>query len=174
MYKLIISGKIAENYDVEIVHEKLAIIFDIDLKKIPKLLKKPTVIRKNLSYDVVRQYKEGLEKIGVLCDTSPKLESELIPSQETEPFIVDHDENSIVDEIVDESDTFSFVEQEKTLVLDSDQLRVIDIKIPFGSMIILIIKWTLASIPAMIILGSIGYVGYLSQTMIVEMLGNFL
>ncbi len=168
MYKLILSGKISENYDVEIVYEKLAIVFEIDLKKIPKLLKKPTVIRKNLSYDVVRQYKEGLEKIGVLCDTFPKLESE--PNLEAESFIVDDKENSIIDE----SDTFSFLEEEKALVLDSAQLRVIDIKIPFGSMIILIIKWIIASIPALIILGSIGYVGYLFQTTIAEMLGRFL
>ena len=56
--------------------DKLSIIFDIhDLKKIPKLLKKPTVIRKNLSRDVAMQYKVGLEKIGVLCDIDPPLET---------------------------------------------------------------------------------------------------
>lgn len=36
---------------------------------------------------------------------------------------------------------------------------VTDIKMPFMSVVILIIKWTLASIPAMIILGFIGVLG---------------
>ncbi|RKZ41354.1 MAG: hypothetical protein DRQ49_05445 [Gammaproteobacteria bacterium] len=71
IYNLIILGKIVEGYNVEIIQEKLAIIFDIDLKKIPKLLKKPTIIRKNLSYDVALEYKNGLEQIGVLCKISP-------------------------------------------------------------------------------------------------------
>jgi len=70
IYKLIILGEIAEGYDVEIIQEKWAIIFDIDLKKIPKLLKKLTIIRKNLSYDVALEYKNGHEQIGVLCKIS--------------------------------------------------------------------------------------------------------
>jgi predicted transcriptional regulator len=70
IYKLVLQGKIAEEQDVEVVHEKLAIIFDIDLKKIPKLLKKPTIIRKNLAYDVALEYQAGLKKIGVSCEVS--------------------------------------------------------------------------------------------------------
>lgn len=65
IYKLILLGEIASGYDVEIAHEKLANVFDIDLKKIPKLLKRSIIIRKNLSYDDALQYKTGLEKIGV-------------------------------------------------------------------------------------------------------------
>lgn len=34
-------------------------------------------------------------------------------------------------------------------------VRVVDIKMPFGSMVVFLIKWALASIPAMIILGLI-------------------
>ncbi|MCK5720849.1 MAG: hypothetical protein KAH84_13005 [Thiomargarita sp.] len=66
-FNLILVG-IEEKEDVEkeITYEKLSIIFDIDLKKIPKLLKKPTIIRKNLTYEIALQYQEGLGKIGVL------------------------------------------------------------------------------------------------------------
>jgi hypothetical protein len=61
IYKVVLLGKIEEGYDKEITHEKLALVFDIDLKKIPKLLKKPHVIRKNLTRDVALQYRNGLE-----------------------------------------------------------------------------------------------------------------
>jgi hypothetical protein len=74
IYQVILLGKIAEGYDAEVVQEQLAITFDIDLKKIPKLLKKPTIIRKDLSHDFANRYKIGLEKIGVLCDIEPPLE----------------------------------------------------------------------------------------------------
>ncbi len=169
-YKLILSGKIAEGYDVEIVHEKLSLVFEIALKKIPKLLKKQTIIRKNLSLDVAFQYKNGLEKIGVLCDITPKPEQENPHRAET--VIVNDKDNAINDKdnaindkdnaIIDntgiegEIEQFSF-EPEQTLTLDCNTLRVINIKIPFGSMVILIIKLILASIPALIILGGIGY-----------------
>jgi len=70
IYKLVLQGEIAEEQDIEVVHEKLAIIFDIDLKKIPKLLKKPIIIRKNLAHDVALEYQAGLKKIGVSCKVS--------------------------------------------------------------------------------------------------------
>ena len=38
----------------------------------------------------------------------------------------------------------------------SEEIIVTDIRIPFGSMVVLILKWTLASIPAMIILVILG------------------
>ena len=38
----------------------------------------------------------------------------------------------------------------------SEEVIVTDIRIPFGSMVVLILKWTLASIPAMIILVILG------------------
>ncbi len=155
-YKLILSGKIAEGYDVEIVHEKLALVFDIALKKIPKLLKKPTVIRKKLTLDVAFQYKNGLEKIGVLSEINPK------PVQENphhaESFTVNDKDDAIIDNTGIEGDIeqFSF-EPEQTLTLDHNTLHIINIKIPAGSLVILMIKWILASIPALIILGGIGY-----------------
>ncbi|HDN27411.1 MAG TPA: hypothetical protein ENG03_10015 [Thioploca sp.] len=159
IYKLILLGKIAEGHDVEVAQDKLSIIFDIpDLKQIPKLLKKPTVIRKNLSRDVAMQYKTGLEKIGVLCDIDPPFETE--PSfveTEIEPNQSVEDDKKKSE--VDESDTFSLIEMEnsKTLILDNSRFHVINIKIPFWSMIILVIKWTFASIPALIVLWAIGY-----------------
>jgi hypothetical protein len=38
----------------------------------------------------------------------------------------------------------------------SQDIIVKDIKMPFGSMVIFMVKWSIASIPAMIILGIIG------------------
>ena len=38
----------------------------------------------------------------------------------------------------------------------SEEVVVTDVRIPFGSMIVLILKWTLASIPAMIVLVILG------------------
>ncbi len=35
---------------------------------------------------------------------------------------------------------------------DSNRVTITDIQMPFGSMVVFIIKWTIASIPAMIIL----------------------
>ncbi len=155
-YKLILSGKIAEGYDVEIVHEKLALVFDIALKKIPKLLKKQTIIRKKLTLDVAFQYKNGLEKIGVLSEISPK------PKQNNphhvESFTVNDKDDTIIDNtgIEGNIEQFSF-EPEQTLTLDHNTLHIINIKIPTGSLVILMIKWILASIPALILLGGIGY-----------------
>ena len=37
----------------------------------------------------------------------------------------------------------------------STEVTVVDIQMPFGSMVVFILKWTLAAIPAMIILGII-------------------
>mgnify|MGYP003134542787 CR=1 FL=1 len=41
---------------------------------------------------------------------------------------------------------------------DTTKVRIIDIEMEFGSMVLFIIKWTLASIPAMIILFFIGFI----------------
>lgn len=182
-YKIILLGKIAERYDVEITHEKLAIVFDIDLKKIPKLLKKPTVIRKNLTETYASKYKHGLEKIGVPCQivdpdgnvigtqvepVSKDEDSNVIGTQ-TDPVSKDEDSNVIGTQAEpvskdedDATEMFSLVEKkDNTLILDGDTLRIINIKMPFWSMVIFICKWILASIPALIILGGIGY--YLIQ-----------
>ena len=37
----------------------------------------------------------------------------------------------------------------------STEVTVVDVQMPFGSMVMFILKWTLAAIPAMIILGII-------------------
>jgi hypothetical protein len=37
------------------------------------------------------------------------------------------------------------------------EVTVVDVQMPFGSMVVFILKWTLASIPALIILGIIGF-----------------
>jgi hypothetical protein len=38
------------------------------------------------------------------------------------------------------------------------EVTVVDIQMPFGSMVVFILKWTLASIPALIILAIVGAV----------------
>ena len=143
-YKVILLGKIAEGYDIDITHENLANVFDIDLKKIPKLLKKPTVIRKNLTETDASRYKHGLEKIGVLCQiTNKDAESTSQPQK-----------ISVKDEKTKEP--LALVAN-NTLLLNNDTLRVINVKISFGSMVTLFVKLTFASIPALMILGGIGY-----------------
>lgn len=162
IYKVVLLGKLAEGVDVDIVHEKLAIIFDIDLKKIPKLLKKPVIIRKNLTGEVALRYKKGLDQIGVLCEINPPFEE----SEAKFLTTVEEDEETPLTE--EETEMFSLAENnQKTLVLDSETLRVINIKMSLGSMIILIIKATFAAIPALIILGGLGYLIMIG----IEMLG---
>ena len=161
-YKLILLGKIAAGHDEEIVHEKLAIIFEIELKKIKKLLKKPLVIRTELSREVALKYKNGLERIGVVCETSPPLES----NKDKAP-IIDDNEQAITDDL----DNFSIKEEpelqeSKPLVIDGKKFKVINIKLPFFTLV----KWSLASIPALIILSGIFY---LIELAIVILLDNF-
>lgn len=45
----------------------------------------------------------------------------------------------------------------KHLPASKQEVIVTDIRIPFGSMVVLIIKWALAAIPAMIILALLGF-----------------
>ncbi len=42
------------------------------------------------------------------------------------------------------------------MATDDGKVVVTDIKIPFGSMVILMVKWAIATIPALIILSVIG------------------
>ena len=161
-YQLILSGQIAAGYDEEIAHEKLAIIFEIELKKIKKLLKKPLIIRTDLNREVALKYKNGLEKIGIGCEISPPLESD----KDKAP-IVDDSEQAIMDEL----DTFSIQDEPdlhkpQSFVIDGTKFRVINIKLPFFTLV----KWTIASIPAILILNGLFY---LLELAIVILLGNF-
>jgi hypothetical protein len=164
IHKVILLGQIKEGEDVEEVHENLAIVFDIDLKKIPKLLKKPTVIRKNLTPEYARAYQIGLEKIGVPCDIEPPINTDQsLKKTEDNSFFGDENHS-----IGDEQEDFSLIdiEETKTLVLDGNKLRVLNIKMPFWSMVILTIKWIFASIPALMILAAVGYLLQMAITMI--------
>jgi hypothetical protein len=161
-YKLILLGKIAAGYDDEVVHEKLAIIFEIELKKIKKLLKKPLVIRTELNREVALKYKNGLERIGVVCDISPPLESD----KDKAPILEDSEQA-----ITDDLDTFSIKEESelqepKPFVIDGKKFKVINIKLPFFTLV----KWTLASIPAILLFRGIFYLIELAIDML---LGNF-
>jgi hypothetical protein len=62
IYKIILLGKIADGHDKEIAVEKLALVLEIELKTATKLLKKPVVLRKNLTREFALRYKTGLEK----------------------------------------------------------------------------------------------------------------
>jgi len=137
---LLLLGKIAEGYDVEIAHENLANVFEVDLKKIPKLLKKPTIIRRNLTETDASRYVRGLEKIGIPCQIVGKNGA------------VTNAQSSTVQDDTQVEEMFSLVDNSSnTLVLDSNMLTVVDVKMPFGAMITFIVKLSLASIPALII-----------------------
>ncbi len=154
VYKIVLLGKIADGFDAAIAHDQLATIFNIDIKKIPKLLKKPIVIRTNLKRDAALRYQTGLEKIGILCDIIPPLDS---PPINTEPDLIIEDSAK---PIIDETETFSLVdiEKQKTLILDGESLRVINLKMPFSSIMIFLIKGLFAAIVTIMIFGGIGYV----------------
>ena len=171
IYKVVLLGKIAEGYDVEIVHEKLAIIFDIDLKKIPKLLKKPIVIRKNLTAEVALKYQTGLEKIGVFCEIHPPLKTaatveEVSPTTAAELSSIPTEEEAEFASLTElkndispsaESQNFSILGKDKHLMFSQETLRVINIRMSWWSLTRFSIKWILASIPAIIILAAIVY-----------------
>ncbi|OQW90638.1 MAG: hypothetical protein BWK79_19265 [Beggiatoa sp. IS2] len=59
---------------------------------------------------------------------------------------------------------------------DSKKVVIIDIKMPFSSMVIFMVKWVLASIPAMLILGALGVAVVMGLQMsgLGEMLGGLL
>jgi hypothetical protein len=65
--------------------------------------------------------------------------------------------NAVVNQLFDKLDTLneriSEIEQNTG---KSSGVTVSDIKMPFGSMVVLMVKWAIASIPAMIILFIIG------------------
>jgi hypothetical protein len=171
IYKVVLLGKIAEGYDVEIAQEKLAIIFDIDLKKIPKLLKKPIVIRKNLTSAVAVKYKNGLEKIGVLCEIHPPLtrdstiEESIPPSTDEISSLLAEEEAELSSTTELNNDKISPTQKPqnlsqlkpKSFVLSQETLRVINFKMSWWSLTKFSIKWILASIPAMIILAALIY-----------------
>lgn len=143
-YKVILQGEIADGYDPDEVKEKLAIVFKKNRKEIDKLLKNPTPIRKNLTRDVALRYQNGLEKIGVVCTIESNEKLPVRPS--TNP----DDTLSLV-----QKDTTSSDVKKLALILDKDTLSVINVKMPFGSMVVFILKSILASIPAFIIVGAI-------------------
>lgn len=172
IYKVVLLGKIAEGYDVEIIQEKLAIIFDIDLKKIPKLLKKPIVIRKNLTPAVAVKYKNGLEKIGVLCEIHPPLTRDSTIEESISPS-TDEISSLLAEEETELSSTTERIKNDKisptkepqnlsqlkpkSFVLSQETLRVINLKMSWWSLTKFSIKWILASIPAMIVLAALIY-----------------
>ena len=183
IYKVVLLGKIAEGYDVEIAQEKLAIIFDIDLKKIPKLLKKPIVIRKNLTSAVAVKYKNGLEKIGVLCEIHPSLTrdftiEENIPPSNTEISSFPAEEvaelsstTTLNDKIspTQKPQNFSLLDKQKSLVFSQETLRVINIRMSWWLLTRFSIKLILASIPAIIVLVAIIYL----VIKVIEVVGLF-
>ncbi len=157
VYKIVLLGKIADGFDAAIAHDQLASIFNIDIKKIPKLLKKPVVIRTHLKRDAALRYQTGLEKIGILCDIIPPLDSPPTAVANTPSIIIEDSAKPLLSE----TETFTLVDdikKQNTLILDGESLRVINIKMPFSSIMIFLIKWLFAAIVTIMIIGGIAYV----------------
>jgi hypothetical protein len=61
----------------------------------------------------------------------------------------------------------------ETMFAGKEQVVVTDIKMPFWSMVVFIIKWTFAAIPAMIILSAVGAIVFaIFSTFIAALLHN--
>ncbi|MBE9561698.1 MAG: hypothetical protein IMF12_02375, partial [Proteobacteria bacterium] len=117
-----------------------------------------------LTYDVAVRYQTGLEKIGVLCKIRPPLETDFV---EPGPAPVEEiPEETIEKEIADEEPVEEVIKFAPIEVNLGDTLRVADIKMSFGAILMLFIKIMLASIPAMIILGGIVFLLYQAIIMI--------
>ncbi len=162
-YKIILLGKIIDGFDSAEVKEKLAIVFEKTEKQIEKLLKKgkPVVVRKNLTAEFALRYKEGLEKIGVLCQIEGDEGGDLA--------------DFTVAETADVTESFKFKEIQEdlpsVLTLGGGTVRVTAIKIPLGALILFLIKLMLASIPAWIILAFLSLILQQATPMLIEMLG---
>lgn len=141
-YKVILRGDIADGHDPEEAKEKLATALKKKRKEIEKLLKKPTIFRENLTQENAVRYKHGLEKIGVLCDIEGDPEQVL-------------EEKPMLKEKVDPYKTKGLA-----FVMDGEggNLSVVNIKMPFFSMILFIVKLIFASIPALIIFSVLFFV----------------
>jgi hypothetical protein len=155
VYKIVLLGKIADGFDPEIAYNQLSTIFNIDIKKIPKLLKKPVIIRTHLKRDAALRYQTGLEKIGILCDITPPLDSPAV----TPSIMLEDSDNSISDDI--EPLSLLDIKTQKTLIINGENLRVINLKMPFSSMIIFLIKSLFAALITLIIYGGITYLIWL-------------
>jgi hypothetical protein len=162
-YKIILLGKIIDGFDSAEVKEKLAIVFEKTEKQIEKLLKKgkPVVVRKNLTAEFALRYKEGLEKIGVLCQIEGDEGGDLA--------------DFTVAETADVAESFKFKEIQEdlpsVLTLGGGTVRVTAIKIPLGALILFLIKLMLASIPAWIILAFLSLILQQATPMLMEILG---
>jgi hypothetical protein len=155
IYKIILLGKIADGHDKEIAVEKLALVLEIELKTATKLLKKPVVLRKNLTREFALRYKTGLEKIGIPSEISPPIEEvNTITTDNTDEhhLILEEENHPILEEAPPPKLTLK-----KELIVDGNNLKVLDIQIPFWSLVIFWIKWFFASIPALIIISGIVY-----------------
>jgi len=162
-YKIILLGKIIDGFDPAEVKEKLAIVFEKTEKQIEKLLKKgkPVMVRKNLTAEFALRYKEGLEKIGVLCQIEGGKGGEQV--------------DFTVAETASVADSFKFKDLQDdlpgVLTLGEGTVRVTAIKIPLGALILFLIKLMLASIPVWIILAFLSLALQQGSQMLMEILG---
>ncbi len=68
MYKIIFSGKIAENRDVESVKKNMATLFKLDEKGIEKLFcGSPVTVKKTEDKKMALKFKAAIEKTGGIC-----------------------------------------------------------------------------------------------------------
>lgn len=134
-FKVVLLGEITEGFDEEEAKGKLASIFDKDVKQVEKMLMKRAVLRNNLNEVTARRYQRGLEKIGILCEVTSESGNKTKKAKSS-PAKVSSGLGIVPD----------------TLIIDGSTLLVADIKMPFFSMVRFIVKWILASIPALILI----------------------
>jgi len=63
--------------------------------------------------------------------------------------------------------------EKQTIQVSPQRVLVTDIKMPFGSMVGFMVKWTLASIPAMLILLVFGFVAFVVLSMLGGIFSGF-
>lgn len=142
LFKIVLRGEIAEGFDADEAKEKLANIFDKNVQQIEKMLSKQATLKDNLEEVTARRYQRGLEKIGILCDV---VSNSQYPPKKTKSSSANVSTNL---KIVPD-----------TLIIDGSTLLVADIKMPFSSMVRFTFKWLLASIPALILLIALIWMG---------------
>ncbi|MDY6991765.1 MAG: hypothetical protein SVR94_04045 [Pseudomonadota bacterium] len=143
-YRVILSA-ISEQVDKKAVEEKLISIFEKDKKAIKKFFKKPkpTLIRKHLTPEAALRYKMGLERLGLVAEIQDDTLTSTSSTPEVQPKSAPGNK----------AEELAFVQEEVPLVLSTGQIWVADINISTGALMLFLIKWLLASIPALLILG---------------------
>ncbi|NOX42169.1 MAG: DUF2628 domain-containing protein [Gammaproteobacteria bacterium] len=86
LYKVVVSGELAEDRDSDTVVQNLASLFKCSTDKAAGLVAgKPTKLKKEMSHDTAIKYRARLEKVGVKCSIEPAQELTLDSKQKRLP-----------------------------------------------------------------------------------------